>query len=98
MPIGVGAGVGLPLAICVIVLTVMLRREKRKKRGVVLSHHESKDSNLGLDVPTYGNSRRDTNFKWNQDEYAPDRHMLGGQEVHELGTHIYELPPSGRVK
>lgn len=97
VPIGVGAGVGLPLTICVIVLSVMLRREKRKRGGVLL-HRESKESDLRLDVPAYGEARQNTNYKWSRDEYAPDTHMLGGQQVHELGTHLYELPPSERGK
>lgn len=111
VPIGVGAGVGFPLALCVIVLSVMLKREKRK-RGVVLPQHDSKESDLRLDAPPYDDPRqisnfkgdrdgfahRDTAYKWNRDEYAPERHMLGGEQVHELGTHLYELPPTERAK
>lgn len=97
VPIGVGAGVGLPLVLCVIVLAVMLKREKRK-RGSILVHKESKESGLRLDAMAYGETHRDMKFKWNRNEYAPDAHMLGGQQVHELETHSYELPPSRRAK
>lgn len=97
VPIGVGAGVGFPLALCVAVLAIMLKREK-KKRSAVISQHESKDSELRLDPAAYEQIQPDTSYKWNRDEYAPERHMLGGQQVHELGTHMYELPPSERRK
>lgn len=97
VPIGVGAGVGLPLAVCVIALGIMLRREKRQ-RGARLSQHDRKDSGLRMTTPSYRETHRSNDFKWNREEYAPNTHMLGGQQIHELGTQIYELPPSQRAK
>lgn len=90
------------MTLCVIVLAVMLKREKRRQwnsRGALLRHHESKESGFQMGVPVYGDANRDINSKWNREEHASDAHMLGGQQVHELGTHSwYELPPSGRAK